>query len=140
MNLQPMIDLRNAVKGALLSSYSDVSVYTAELTSIVDVDGVNAHEFFTVFFDDFDEVEEDGNLDDDTYEVTTRLHVGYFNESGGNDQSVLDGEAGRIRQVIMDLPSVGRFKIFKRAGGEYKPSQDGSTPGVCLFFDVKFSN
>ncbi|MCH2039906.1 MAG: hypothetical protein MK185_04690 [Saccharospirillaceae bacterium] len=139
MTLQPMINLRNAVKGALKAAYADRSVLTAELTSVVsdEDDGVNLSEFFTVFFEDWDENEEDGDLDSDQYEVTTRLTVGYFNEAGGNDQSVLDGEAGRIREVIMDLPIDGDIK---RDGGEFKPSQDGSTPGVYFFFDVKFSN
>jgi len=133
-----MVDLRNAIKGALAAAYAGRPVYTAEVTDITDADGVNVREFFTVFYDEFDESLDDEALDDDLYSVSVRMTVGYFNSAASTDQSVLDAEAGDIRAAVVGLPLTA--VDIERAGGEYISGADGAVPGMYFYFDVTFSN
>ncbi len=139
MNLQPVINMRNGLKTLLGNQYFDVPVYTAEITSLVNDEGVNASEFITVFFTAGDETQQGESLDDEDYLTRASLTVGYFNEAGATDQSFLDAEADTIRTLVMDYPVGSKGEIL-RDGWEYVPAIDGATSGIYFRFTVEYSN
>lgn len=137
MNLQHVTALRAQVRSILESHYPGIDVYTAELTSIVGDDDVNVDEFMTVFLGDGEETQEDQNLDDETYRSVTQLTIGYFNDSAKLNQSILDDQAGVVRNIIMSLDFDGDIT---RAGWNYVAPVEGATAGIYFRFDVSFSN
>lgn len=139
MDLQIISNLRTSVRDALEIEYPDTDIYTAEITSLIKDDDSNADKFLTVFFSEGDEVEEGEDLDDETYRTDTYLTVGYFYEKAERDQSLLDAEAGTIREAVMALDDVFAGDI-KRDGWQYLPSADGSVPGIQFKFAVNYSN
>lgn len=139
MDLQIISNLRTSVRDALKTEYPNTDIYTAEITSLIQDDDSNVAKFLTVFFSEGDEVEEGEDLDDETYRTDTYLTVGYFYEKAERDQSLLDSEAGTIREAVMALDDVFSGGI-KRDGWQYLPSADGSTPGIQFKFLVSYSN
>ena len=137
MGLQILSDLRTAVCVALLAEFADVPVFIAEITSLSDDDDVNTSEFMTVFFGDGDEEQTGEDLDSETYRSDTQLTVGYFNEEGKIDQSVLDAQAAIIRPILLSLPFTGDIT---RAGWQYVPPIEGATAGIYFRFNIRFSN
>jgi hypothetical protein len=139
MDLQIISNLRTSVRNALKEAYPTTDIYTAELTSLVQEDDSNVVEFFTVFFSEGGETEDDEHLDDELYKTDTYLTVGYFHEKAERDQGWLDSEAGTIREAVMALDDVFVGDI-KRDGWQYLPSADGSVPGIQFKFAVNYSN
>lgn len=137
MNLENIINLRETLKTRLQGQYPGVPVYTAEITSVMDADGVNVNEFITVFFTSGDETQDEEFLDDEHYKTSCALTVGYFNDAGSIDQSYLDTEAESIRTVVMETPFNGDIS---RNGWEYQPGAEGATPGIFFRFTVDYSN
>lgn len=137
MDLQILSGLRTAVRDALLNAFADVPVFIAEITSLDDGDDGNISEFMTVFFGDGDEEQTGEDLDSETYRSDTQLTVGYFNEEGKIDQSVLDAQAAMIRPILLNLPFAGDIT---RAGWQYVPPIEGATAGIYFRFNIRFSN
>ena len=138
MDLQIISDLRAAVRAKLLESYSATPVYMAELTNInTGDDDENIDEFFTVFLGDGEEDQDGEDVDGSTYLSETQLTVGYFNDEGRGDQSVLDATASTVRALILELEFAGDIT---RAGWKYIPPIDGATAGINFHFNVSFSN
>lgn len=137
MSLQILSDLRTAVRDRLRASYVDVPVYIAEITNLETDDEDNISEFMTVFFGDGDEDQTGEDLDGETYRSDSQLTVGYFNEEGRIDQSLLDAQAAIIRPLILDQSFDGDIT---RAGWQYVPPIEGATAGIYFRFNISFSN
>ncbi len=137
MDLQILSDLRTAVRDALIDAYGGAPVYTAEITNLDNGDDDNIEEFLTVFLGDGEEDSAGEDLDGETYRSDAQLTVGYFNEEGRINQSILDAQAGTIRPQILELPFNGDIT---RAGWQYIPPIDGATAGIYFRFNVSFSN
>ncbi len=141
MDLQILGNLRTAVRGAIKASYSETPVYTAEITSIVEDDGTNLPEFFTVFFAEGEESQERVAIDSDDYNTDTQIVVGYFNKKGETDQSFLESEAGTVREAVMNLNNLAAYKDkITRAGWQHIPPIDGAVAGIYFRFDFSFKN
>jgi hypothetical protein len=141
MNLQILSNLRAAVRGALINQYAKIPIYTAEITNINNGDDVVIGEFFTMFYTEGDETQDDEALDADTYRTETEFTVGYFNKSADVNQSFLDSEAQTIREAVMGLNSLAAYKNkITRAGWQYIPAGDGAIAGIYFRFGFSFSN
>lgn len=141
MNLQILSNLRGSVQGALKNQYAQIPVYTAEITCINNEDGTTIKEFFTLFYTEGDETQDDEALDADTYRTETEFTVGYFNKSADTNQSFLDSEAQTIREAVMGLNVVAAYKDkITRAGWQYIPAGDGGIAGIYFRFGFSFSN
>ena len=141
MNLQILSNLRGSVRGALINQYAQIPVYTAEITNIDDGNGGSLDEFFTMFYTEGDETQDDEALDADTYRTETEFTVGYFNKSADVNQSFLDSEAQTIREAVMGLNVVAAYKDkITRAGWQYIPAGDGGIAGIYFRFGFSFSN
>ncbi len=139
MDLQVLSNLRASARGAIMAQYADKPVYTAEITNIADDEGNNVTEFFTVFFSEGEESQNDVAMDSDDYETETQITVGYFNIKGAINQSWLESEAGDIRQAVMNLNLLYGNKI-KRGGWQYVPPIDGAIAGIYFHFGFSYKN
>jgi hypothetical protein len=142
MDLAILSNLRTSVRNALAVQYPETEIYTAEITSLIQDDDSNVGEFITVFFSDADETQVDELLDDEHYNTSSTLTVGYFHERAATDQGWLDAEAGTIRRAVMAFDGVfnGTKGDIDRAGWQYVPATEGATPGIYFRFSVSYSD
>lgn len=142
MDLQILSNLREAVRVAIKTQYPTKNIYTAEITSVVDqqTDTV-LDEFFTVFFSEGEETQENQALDDVKYRTDTQITVGYFNKQGAINQSFLESEAKLIRNAVMALNETPVYEGgITRDGWQYVPAGDGGISGIYCRFGFSFSN
>jgi seryl-tRNA(Sec) selenium transferase len=137
MNLTPASSLRSAVAAELASQFS-LPVFTADITSVVDTSGSNLVEFFTVYWGDASETEDNEVLDAITYRTDAALTVVYHNDLATSDQSILDVMAANVRLLVMDMANSDLD--IKRGGWQYLPGTDGATAGIVMRFDASYSN